>query len=244
METLEGLDQRVAAAVRQFWRVRDAQARKQDSSGRKDQGARGSVTGGAQMDGFIDLLTETARLAGAKPESIICGPHSELPGFFRPTIAWDVVIYQNQQVLCAFKIATYPGSIGAVEYDRLVENTLTSAYELWHAYSISTLNYDIKPWLGYLLVAGSDGPECRESETVATPAAQAAGQCAGSKHRGELLCRGLLRDQLYDGTAFLLTEPDGSYTQPASDLQIDYLCRALACRVSAYECCSVLAPMS
>jgi hypothetical protein len=49
---------RVAEAVAHFWRTRQGQAARQKSLGHSDQGARGAVTGGAQMDGFIGLFTE------------------------------------------------------------------------------------------------------------------------------------------------------------------------------------------
>ena len=53
------LETRLAAAVRQFWKTRDKQAKKQGKqTGRKDQGFRTAVTGGAQMDGFIKLVSE------------------------------------------------------------------------------------------------------------------------------------------------------------------------------------------
>ncbi len=43
------LPTRVAKAVASYWATRENQARKQESSGRADQGLRSAVTGGAQM---------------------------------------------------------------------------------------------------------------------------------------------------------------------------------------------------
>lgn len=44
-------------AVNGFWNTRLAQAQAQTLAGRIDQGNRGSVTGGKQMDGFIWLFS-------------------------------------------------------------------------------------------------------------------------------------------------------------------------------------------
>jgi hypothetical protein len=48
-----------ANAVRQFWQSRDAQSRKQAAGGKRDQGARGAVTGAARepinCDGFVPV---------------------------------------------------------------------------------------------------------------------------------------------------------------------------------------------
>ena len=44
----------VAAAVAHFWTARKRQARTQKKRRSADQGARAAVTGGSQMDGFIN----------------------------------------------------------------------------------------------------------------------------------------------------------------------------------------------
>lgn len=59
MSVSPDLEARLQAAIRYFWATRETQARMQGSlSGSKDAGARAAVTGGAQMNGFIDLLRE------------------------------------------------------------------------------------------------------------------------------------------------------------------------------------------
>ena len=50
---LKNLCERVSEAVAHYWITRESQAKKQEISGRADQGLRSAVTGGAQMDGFI-----------------------------------------------------------------------------------------------------------------------------------------------------------------------------------------------
>ncbi|MFH0983205.1 MAG: PaeR7I family type II restriction endonuclease, partial [Planctomycetota bacterium] len=46
----------VTKAVAHFWRTRSGQATAQTRRGKADQGSRAEVTGGAQMDKFVDLL--------------------------------------------------------------------------------------------------------------------------------------------------------------------------------------------
>lgn len=50
------LDKKVANAVAHFWRTRQKQFEKQQVGDKKDQGGRSAVTGGAQMDGFVELI--------------------------------------------------------------------------------------------------------------------------------------------------------------------------------------------
>jgi hypothetical protein len=56
--------------VTHFWKVRQAQAAKQKNSGKIDQGFRGAVTGGAQMNGFIEAFQQLASKAGV-PQSAV-----------------------------------------------------------------------------------------------------------------------------------------------------------------------------
>jgi hypothetical protein len=72
-------------AVAHYWQMRSAQRKKQEKSGKADQGLRSAVTGGAQMDGFIDLFTGLITQAGIPKRYIFRKKTVELPGFFRPT---------------------------------------------------------------------------------------------------------------------------------------------------------------
>ena len=69
---LSDLPRHVRKAVRFYWRTRAEQLEKQAGSGAKDQGLRSAVTGGAQMDGFIELLTKLGVEAGANRSHIYC----------------------------------------------------------------------------------------------------------------------------------------------------------------------------
>ena len=70
IESLNNLQERIANAVAHYWKTRSAQGSKQKNGGRADQGLRGAVTGGAQMNGFIELFTEVIIKAGI-PEQFI-----------------------------------------------------------------------------------------------------------------------------------------------------------------------------
>ena len=61
---LNNLNKRISMAVSHYWQTREQQANKQKNSGRADQGLRSAVTGGAQMDGFISLITGIILEAG------------------------------------------------------------------------------------------------------------------------------------------------------------------------------------
>lgn len=82
---LSDLPRQVRDAVRFYWQTRTKQLEKQAGSGAKDQELRSAVTGGAQMDGFISLLTRLVIEAGVERSQVFYNESLELPGCFRST---------------------------------------------------------------------------------------------------------------------------------------------------------------
>ena len=76
----------VSKAVKFFWNTKKRQLK--DSG---DASNRGAVVGGKQMDGFIDLLKKVATDAGV-PAKCIITDKNYLPGFFRSSKDWDMLI--------------------------------------------------------------------------------------------------------------------------------------------------------
>ena len=89
---LADYDRRARDAVKVFWKSREKAREKQAYTGLPDQGERASVTGGKNLDGFIDLVVDLVKANGLPRASI----HQEvalltLPGYFRPTKRWDLL---------------------------------------------------------------------------------------------------------------------------------------------------------
>lgn len=79
-------------AIAHFWNTRDGQARRQQDAGRSDQGARGAVTGGKQMDGFVSLVRDIIKAGGMSYKCVHSSTSLELPGYFRPEKKWDLIV--------------------------------------------------------------------------------------------------------------------------------------------------------
>ncbi|MCK6513120.1 PaeR7I family type II restriction endonuclease [Myxococcota bacterium] len=83
---------RVEQAVRFFWETRTQQQQAQGrTSGRRDSGNRRAVTGGRHLDGFANLLVDLLCESGL-PREAIHTTATTLPGYFRPTKDWDLVV--------------------------------------------------------------------------------------------------------------------------------------------------------
>jgi len=87
------IEKKLRRAIRHFWSTRDSQAKKQGSkSGSRDAGARTAVTGGHQMDGFVNLVREYLCANGLPRTQVYCNRAVELPGWYRPEKQWDLLV--------------------------------------------------------------------------------------------------------------------------------------------------------
>ena len=103
------LSEQSERAVAHYWQTRRAQIKKQQEVGRADQGLRSAVTGGAQMDGFIDLFTEIIINAGISEQYVFRKKSVELPGYFRPTKEWDLLVVRDQMLIAAIEAKSQVG---------------------------------------------------------------------------------------------------------------------------------------
>jgi hypothetical protein len=239
MSKVDELSTQVSKAISQYWRTRQAQSQKQAKSGRADQGARSAVTGGAQMDGFISLITDLVIEAGANKSNIFYNKHLELPGFFRPTKEWDLLVVKDNQLILALEAKSQVGPSFGNNFNNRTEEAMGSALDLWTAYREGAYNETVKPWLGYIFLL-EDCPESRKPVKVQEPHFKVFPEFVNASYakRYELFCRKLVRERHYNVAAFLMsnktTGVKGSYAEPADDLTFDIFARSLVSQVTAF----------
>ncbi len=233
------LESHLAEAIRHFWMTREQQARKQGASGQRDQGARSAVTGGAQMDGFIALLTGIILSAGMEERHIHHRRALELPGFFRPTKEWDLLVVKDGQLIAAIEAKSQVGPSFGNNFNNRTEEAMGSAMDLWTAYREGAFNTTIRPWLGYLFLL-EDCAGSRRPVAVKEPHFKVFPEFEGASYarRYELFCRKLVRERQYNAAAFMLSDPErgraGNFALPAQDLAFDVFVRSLGAHIAAY----------
>ena len=235
---LPDLDRRVAEAVSFYWRSRQAQADKQREGGRSDQGARAAVTGGKQMDAFIGLVTELLLSAGIERDHIFVRSRIELPGFYRPTKEWDLLVVRDHQLIVALETKSHVGSLGN-NFNNRTEEAMGTALDLWTAYREGAFNRSAQPWLGYLLLL-EDCPASRKPTHPSEPHFPVFPEFkhASYAERYELFCRKLVRERQYNAAVLLLSDKvqglAGAHVEPADDLTFRQFARSLMAHAAAY----------
>ncbi|MDD5555692.1 MAG: PaeR7I family type II restriction endonuclease [bacterium] len=225
--------------MRTFWLTRARQTDRQKASGRMDRGARAAVTGGAQMDGFINLITELLIDGGIDARHIFRKRCVELPGFFRPTKEWDLLVVRDGELIIAMEAKSQVGPSFGNNFNNRTEEAMGSALDLWTAFREGAFNRTIKPWLGYLFLL----EDCRRSRIpvgVREPHFQVFPEFKDASYarRYELFCRKLVRERHYSAAAFLMASESGGlkgrYEEPAEDLSFALFARSLIGQIAAF----------
>lgn len=123
------LDRRLSDAVKSFWEKRIEQDQKQKQDGKKDQGTRSAVTGGAQMDGFIKLIRDLIISTGISNIDIFYNKAIELPGYYRPTKEQDLLVVSPDGLLVAIEVKSQVGPSFGNNFNNRTEEAMGSALD-------------------------------------------------------------------------------------------------------------------
>jgi hypothetical protein len=233
------IDDKTAGAVAHYWQMRVAQRKKQEEGGKSDQGLRSAVTGGAQMDGFIDLFTELITHAGISPNNIFRKKAVELPGFFRPTKEWDLLVIRDQKLVAAIEAKSQVGPSFGNNFNNRTEEAMGSALDLWTAFREGAYLDSPQPFLGYFFML-EDCEASNHPVKVQQPHFKVFPEFVGASYmrRYELFCRKLILERHYTASAFITSSSQtglsGEFKTPANDLSVERFAKILVAHVASF----------
>ncbi|WP_030170283.1 PaeR7I family type II restriction endonuclease [Spirillospora albida] len=105
-------EERLKAALQQWVSVRHEQMVKSQAGGNAQEGSRSAVTGGAHLDGLNRLVLDEIEATGAAGLEIRTHRKATLPGFYRPTKAWDLLVLQQGSPVLVVEYKSMNGSEG------------------------------------------------------------------------------------------------------------------------------------
>jgi hypothetical protein len=235
---LKNLHNRTKDAVAHYWRTRTVQRKKQEKNGKADQGLRSAVTGGAQMDGFIDLFTDLVTGAGVPIEYVFRNKALELPGYFRPTKEWDLLVVCDKKLIVAIEAKSQVGPSFGNNFNNRTEEAMGSALDLWTAFRERAYLDSPQPFLGYFFML-EDCDASNRPVSVQQPHFKVFPEFIGASYmrRYELFCRKLVLERHYTASSFITSSLgegiDGIYATPSDDLSVERFARTLIGHVSA-----------
>ncbi len=195
-------------AVKVFWSTRDIAHKKQIESGKSDAGSRGAVTGGKNMDGFVSMLIDLIKANGLKDAEIVRDGRIQLtlPGYFRPTKMWDMLVIRRNRLIAAIELKSQVGSFGN-NFNNRTEEAIGTAQDLWTAYREGSFGDAPRPFVGWLMLV-EDAPRSRSPITDRSVHFPVRPEFQGASYidRYNLLCKKLVQEQLYT-TASVIASP-------------------------------------
>lgn len=195
-------------AVQAFWGNREAARKKQIESGKADQGERAGVTAGKNMDGFIALVLDIIRANGLDHAQI----HQNravltLPGYFRPTKLWDLIVTLKGELIAAIELKSQVGPSFGNNFNNRAEEAIGTAHDFWTAYKEGAFGKQPIPFVGWLMLV-EDAPESRSIIRDKSPHFPVFKEFKDASYlkRYDVLCQRLVQERLYT-TASVIASP-------------------------------------
>lgn len=226
-------------AVKTFWGTRETARQKQIESGKADQGERAGVTGGKNMDGFLALVLDIIRANGLAHADIYQGRAMlTLPGYFRPTKLWDLLVIYKGELIAAIELKSQVGPSFGNNFNNRTEEAIGTAHDLWTAFREEAFGKQPRPFVGWLMMV-EDAPESRKQVRDSSPHFPVFEEFKGASYlkRYDLLCQKMVQEQLYTTAAIITAERSavdtGDFTELSSMTSLRTFVSALAGHIAA-----------
>jgi len=196
---LANYEQMTREAIQFFWENRESATRKQIESGKADQGERSGVTAGKNMNKFLSLIQEIIQKNGLLKDTVIYKKRAylALPGFFRPTKRWDLLVIYKTQLIAAIELKSHIGPSFGNNFNNRVEEAIGNAHDLWTAFRENAFGEQPRPFVGWLMMV-EDAPESRRSVKEESPHFPIFDEFKGASYldRYNLLCQKMMQEGL------------------------------------------------
>jgi len=191
--------------IQVFWEGREAQSSKQREKGTLDVGSRGAVTGGQHLGALAaaiaDLFTSDERI----PLEVKSNGRIRLPGYYRPTKDWDIVVTYQGILVAAIELKSQVGSFGN-NFNNRTEEAIGNAIDLLRAYDAGLIG-PIRPWLGFVMILEKTDESTNFSDPAATMFPTDTRFCHTSYlDRYRILFQRLRDDGIYNAAVVVATE--------------------------------------
>jgi len=166
------------------------------------------VTSGKNMDGFVALVKAIVRANGlAQAQLHETRSVLTLPGYFRPTKLWDLLVINEGRLIAAFEFKSQVGPSFGNNFNNRAEEAIGTAHDFWTAFREGAFGSQTPPFLGWLMLL----EDCEKSTAPVrenSPHFPIFSEFKDTSYaqRYDLLCHKLMQERLYT-TACLLTSP-------------------------------------
>jgi hypothetical protein len=223
------VEKKTRAAVQGYWSVRSAQGEKQQAGERADAGSRGDVLANKHLAGFEGLIVDLVLAAGIARTEIHLGGKVAIPGFYRISKNWDLLVVRKGRLCAAVEFKSQARPSFGNNVNNRAEEAIGNAVDLWRAFQKQLLGTQ-SPWVGYffLLDRLPEALKPIRPQPMAF-AKDPAFDRSSYADRYRLLCQRMIFDRYYSAAALILSarEDKGAYVEPSADLSVSKFLQGL-----------------
>ncbi len=164
------------------------------------------------MDSFRDMLVDVVRRHGPKgavtyrDKSMVV-----LPGYFRPTKQWDLLVVYQGRLLASLEMKSLCGPSFGNNANNRCEEALGSAVDFRRAQSEGLFGAGASPFLGYfILVEDTAASRTAVSARSSHFPSDTRFQGASYQLRMQLMCERMVQQQLYSCAAVLASAAESA----------------------------------
>ncbi|WP_115048022.1 PaeR7I family type II restriction endonuclease [Xanthomonas arboricola] len=241
---LADYDRLARLGVAQFWDGRSSALENDEE--RSQGGERSGVLGGRNMDGFLSMIEGLVRKNGL-PNADVCvkgRPNLTLPGYYRPTKLWDVLVFDGKKLVVAVELKSHVGPSFGNNFNNRAEEAIGTAHDLVTAIREGILGDQLPPFTGWLILV----EDCEKSQRAVrdnSPHFPVFPEFKGVSYlaRYDVLCRKLIQEGLYT-QATVITSPrtarfGGDYRELSQTTSLRSFAARLAGHILSWsEACS------
>jgi hypothetical protein len=194
-------------AIADYWAAKEAQTAKAINS--TAEGSAVAVRGGGHFNPVVNLLARFFTDAGFPVESVGAkGTKVILPGFYRPSKQWDLVVVYEGILVAAFELKALGGPSFGNNYNNRVEEALGSSLDLRRSH-IDGLVGPEAPWFGYFFLMDDEAKSRNPGRphNVGYFPVDDVWKGRSYQERFALTGKRLLDEGLYDAVCYLVSSP-------------------------------------
>ncbi len=179
------------------------------------------VLPGKQLDDFLKLIKQVAMDASV-PESCIYTKNNRIPGYYRASKDWDLIIVSPQKnLIAAIELKSQVGSYGNNLNNR-TEESLGSSEDFWTAFREKAFPCKQSPWLGYMMLVGKDEDSTHKVK-VSEPHFSVRPEFKEATYldRYCILCQRLILEHKYNAVGLITTSGPNHCESIANNISIE-----------------------
>jgi hypothetical protein len=167
---------------------------------------------GMSMLGFLKLLIDITVANGLGDAEIHRKNGSlTLPGFFRPTKLWDLLVIHRGQLVAAIDLKSQKGPSFGNNFNSRIEQAIGNAHDFWTAYREGVFGKQPRPFIGWMILV-EDSAESHASIKDKSPHFPIGEEFRNISYlrRYDRFCQKLVTEQLYSA-ATVISSPKEAY---------------------------------